>query len=80
MRDCTAITESAIAALGVTFTLAEATKGRQLTASERDLLRERLGQEKYQRLLQELLVSLRERTTVRVLDPLDEGQVAEKGR
>ncbi len=35
------------------------------------MLRERLAQEKYQRLLQELLTSLRERTTVRILDPLE---------
>ena len=58
----------------------EATRGRQMTSSEREILRARLGQEKYQRLLAELLASLRERTTVRILDPLDEGQVAEKGR
>ena len=58
----------------------EATRGRKMTASERELLKARLGQEKYQRLLQELLASLRERSTVRILDPLDEGQVAEKGR
>ena len=51
-----------------------------MTVSERELLKARLGQEKYQRLLQELLASLRERSTVRILDPLDEGQVAEKGR
>ena len=60
--------------------LDEATRGRKMTVSERDLLKARLGQEKYQRLLQELLASLRERSTVRILDPLDEGQVAEKGR
>src|SRR5438105_5700547 len=60
--------------------LDEATRGRKMTVSERELLKARLGQEKYQRLLQELLASLRERSTVRILDPLDEGQVAEKGR
>ncbi|MCA1826691.1 MAG: hypothetical protein ABR567_11850 [Myxococcales bacterium] len=55
----------------------DATRGRKMSASERELLKARLGQEKYQRLLQELLASLRERSTVRILDPLDEGQVAE---
>jgi hypothetical protein len=60
--------------------LEDATRGRTLSAAEREMLKERLGQEKYQRLLQELLASLRERITVRILDPLDEGQVAEKGR
>jgi hypothetical protein len=52
--------------------LAEALRGKKMSASERELLRDRLGQEKYQRLLQELLVSLRERTTVRILDPLED--------
>ncbi len=47
--------------------------GRKLTAPQRTLLRERLAQEKYQRLLTELLGSLRERATVRILDPLDDG-------
>lgn len=57
--------------------LDDATRGRKMTASEREIVKERLGQEKYQRLLQELLASLRERTSVRILDALDEGQVAE---
>jgi len=60
--------------------LEDAVRGRNLNAVEREILRAHLEQEKYQRLLQELLASLRERTTVRILDPLDEGQVAEKGR
>jgi len=51
--------------------LEEAVRGRKLGAGERNLIAERLGQEKYQRLLQELLATLRERTTVRILDPLD---------
>ncbi len=51
--------------------LDEAVHGKAMSASERSLLRDRLSQEKYQRLLQELLASLRERTTVRILDPLD---------
>ncbi|HUJ25718.1 MAG TPA: hypothetical protein VLW85_06855 [Myxococcales bacterium] len=53
--------------------LAEAAQGRNLTASERELLRARLSQEKYQRLLSELLAELRKRATVRILDPLDSG-------
>ena len=52
--------------------LAEAAQGRKLSQSERELLRARLSQEKYQRLLTELLADLRKRATVRVLDPLDE--------
>jgi hypothetical protein len=55
----------------------EAAKGRKLTAAEREALREKLGQEKYQRLLQELLADLRRRATVRVLDPLDPAATAE---
>jgi hypothetical protein len=55
----------------------EAAKGRKLTAAEREALREKLGQEKYQRLLQELLADLRRRATVRVLDPLDSPATAE---
>ncbi len=51
--------------------LEEAIHGNKLSAHEREMLRERLAQEKYQRLLQELLTSLRERTTVRILDPLE---------
>ena len=52
--------------------LEDATQGKRMTASEREILKARLGQEKYQRLLQELLASLRERATVRILDPLEE--------
>ena len=51
----------------------EAVRGRKLGAAEREQLRARLAQEKYQRLLQELLAELRKRSTVRVLDPLDNG-------
>ena len=51
--------------------LLEATKGKKLTDAEREELRERLAQEKYQRLLRELLADLRRRASVRVLDPLD---------
>lgn len=52
--------------------LEEAAQGKKLSASERELLRARLGEEKYQRLLTELLADLRKRATVRVLDPLEE--------
>jgi hypothetical protein len=52
--------------------LEEAAQGKKLTAAERELLRARLGQDKYQRLLTELLADLRKRATVRVLDPLEE--------
>jgi hypothetical protein len=51
--------------------LEEVTHGKTMSAAERSLLRERLSQDKYQRLLHELLASLRERTTVRILDPLE---------
>ena len=53
--------------------LEDVAHGRKLTASQRTLLHDRLAQEKYQRLLSELLGSLRERATVRILDPLDDG-------
>lgn len=53
--------------------LADAAQGRKLTASERELMRARLSQEKYQRLLNELLADLRKRATVRILDPLEAG-------
>ena len=52
--------------------LSEVMRGQKLTASQRTLLRDRLAQEKYQRLLTELLGSLRERSTVRILDPLED--------
>jgi hypothetical protein len=51
--------------------LAEAARGQKLSPAEREDLRRRLSQEKYQRLLAELLADLRKRATVRVLDPLD---------
>jgi hypothetical protein len=51
--------------------LDEATRGQKLSPPEREELRRRLSQEKYQRLLGELLAELRKRATVRVLDPLD---------
>jgi len=57
--------------------LGEAARGKNLTEAQREQLREQLAQEKYQRLLRELLADLRRRATVRVLDPLDaEGTVA----
>ena len=43
--------------------LDDAARGQRLGAGERGLLRARLGQEKYQRLLQELLADLRKRAT-----------------
>lgn len=52
--------------------LEEAAKGLKLTAAEREQLRARLSQEKYQRLLGELLRDLRRRATVRVLDGLED--------
>jgi hypothetical protein len=55
--------------------LNEAAHGQKLTPVQREQLRSRLAQEKYQRLLQELLAELRQRATVRVLDPLDSGDV-----
>jgi hypothetical protein len=51
--------------------LDDATRGQKLSPAEREDLRRRLSQEKYQRLLAELLADLRKRATVRVLDPLD---------
>ena len=61
--------------------LQEAVRGRKLSTADRDGLRDRLEHDKYERLLQELLASLRERATVRILDPLDDatGTVAKKG-
>jgi hypothetical protein len=57
--------------------LEEATRGKNLSPAERDHLRAQLAEEKYQRLLRELLTDLRRRASVRVLDPLDgEGTVA----
>jgi hypothetical protein len=57
--------------------LDEAVRGKTLTEAERNQVRLQLAQEKYQRLLRELLADLRRRATVRVLDPLDgEGTVA----
>ena len=54
--------------------LEEAARGKKLSGAEREELRARLAQEKYQRLLSELLADLRKRATVRVLDPIDAGE------
>jgi hypothetical protein len=51
--------------------LEEAVRGKKLSAAEREQLRGHLAQEKYQRLLQELLADLRRRASVRVLDSLE---------
>src|SRR3954464_1278877 len=53
--------------------LEEAVRGRKVSEAERSQIRAQLAQEKYQRLLRELLADLRRRATVRVLDPLDGG-------
>jgi hypothetical protein len=53
--------------------LQEAMRGRTLSNAEREQLREQLAQEKYLKLLRELLADLRRRASVRVLDPLDAG-------
>jgi hypothetical protein len=60
--------------------LEEATRGKKLSEAERTQIRAQLGQEKYQRLLRELLASLRRRATVRVLDPLDGGGTVAAGK
>ena len=52
---------------------AEATKRKTLSEAERKRLREQLAQDKYQRLLRELLADLRRRASGRVLDSLDGG-------
>ena len=52
--------------------LDEAAQGRKLAAAAREELRAKLAQEKYQRLLGELLQDLRRRITVRVLDSLED--------
>ncbi|TMA20977.1 MAG: hypothetical protein E6J84_01420 [Deltaproteobacteria bacterium] len=51
--------------------LEEAARGKKLSGAEREQLREQLAQEKYQRLLHELLIDLRRRASVRVLDSLE---------
>ena len=51
--------------------LEEAARGQKLSSAQRELLKARLSQEKYQRLLSELLADLRRRVSVRVLDPLE---------
>src|SRR5467141_1559995 len=51
--------------------LQEASRGRKLSEEDLATLRAQLAQEKYQRLLRELLADLRRRAAVRVLDPLD---------
>ena len=60
--------------------LEEAVRGKKLTAAERDQVREQLAQEKYQRLLHELLIDLRRRASVRVLDPLEAAGTVAAGR
>lgn len=50
----------------------ELTAAKEMNAADREALRTRLSQEKYQRLLQDLLADLKKRTTVRILDPLDD--------
>jgi hypothetical protein len=52
--------------------LEEAAKGAALNRAQREELRQRLQREKYERLLLELLGTLRRRASVRVLDALDE--------
>jgi hypothetical protein len=47
-------------------------EGKTLSPAQRDALRARLTQEKYQKLLEDLLADLRKRSSVRVVDPLDE--------
>jgi hypothetical protein len=55
----------------------DAMRGKTLSPAERDRLRAQLAEEKYQRLLRELLTDLRRRAAVRVLDPLDgQGTIA----
>ncbi len=55
----------------------DAIRGKILSPAERDRLRAQLAEEKYQRLLRELLTDLRRRAAVRVLDPLDgQGTIA----
>ena len=51
--------------------LQEASRGKKLSEEDLAMLRVQLTQEKYQRLLRELLRDLRRRAAVRVLDPLD---------
>jgi len=51
--------------------LQEASRGKKLSEGDLATLRAQLAQEKYQRLLRELLADLRRRAAVRVLDPLD---------
>lgn len=53
--------------------LADAVRGKKLTDAEREQLRAQLAEEKYQRMLRELLADLRKRASVRVLDSLDAG-------
>jgi hypothetical protein len=60
--------------------LDEAIHGRKLSAAGREALRQKLAEEKYQRLLSELLGSLRERATVRILDPLDAAGTVASGK
>jgi hypothetical protein len=39
----------------------------------REALRQKLSKEKYERLLTELLIDLRRKATVRIVDPIDDG-------
>ena len=59
--------------------LEEAARGQKLSRPEREQLRGRLSQQKYLRLLAELLQELRKRADVRVLDPLDADVRADGG-
>jgi hypothetical protein len=59
--------------------LADAIRGKKLSDAQREQLRQQLAEEKYQRLLRELLADLRRRASVRIVDPLDgAGTVAEQ--
>jgi hypothetical protein len=59
--------------------LEEAARGQKLSRSDREQLRARLSQQKYLKLLAELLQELRKRADVRVLDPLDADVPADGG-
>lgn len=56
--------------------LDEALRGRAAGREERELLRDKLSREKYERLLAELLAELRRRAVVRVLDSLRDRPLA----
>ena len=44
-----------------------------MTRAQQEALRRALSQAKYDRQLQELLADLRKRTSVRILDPIEQG-------